>query len=104
MTNCPGFHFEYFAREGWDELRRLGAFFGNVAFPVVGYTASTMNANFTHYSFYQHDIRASYLEWRLAVQRTEMARHLNARHLLLNLKDFIYKSFIVVLDMDGDGN
>ena len=88
VINCPGFDFEYFAREGWDELRRLKAFFGNVAFPFVGYAASTMDADFTHYSLYQHDIRAAYLEWRLGVQRAVMARHVHARHLLLNLKDY----------------
>ena len=77
----------YFAQQGGVELQRIKEFVGiHLDFPVIGYDVSPMNAADTHYSIFKHDIRASYIQWRMGVEQVNVAHHINARHVLLFLK------------------
>ena len=84
--NSPSFRF---AREGRTQLQRMKHFFGDVPFPVVGYVSCpVINAGGADYLTFQYDIRADLMRWQLDAEQRAEACHLNARDVILFLKDF----------------
>lgn len=78
-----------FAREGRTQLQRMKFFFGDVPFPVVGYVSCpVINAGGADYMTFQYDIRADLMRWQLDAERRAEACFLNARDVVLFLKDF----------------
>ena len=87
VTSCPGFGFQYFAREMGDHLHRMKVFFGEAVFPVIGYVVTpNLDAAGVSYSTFVDNIRTEYLYWRVGNERDAVAWHLKARNILLHLK------------------
>ena len=89
VYNCPGFEFLYFAQQGDIGLRRLKHFMGNAAYyPIIGYYSDSppIDAAGTHYSIFEHEMRAVYMRWRIGVEQADLAHHINARHVMVFLK------------------
>jgi hypothetical protein len=101
VLNCPGFEFMFFAQQGGVELQRIRKFLGNIDFPIIGYHARPpMDADGTHYSIFEHDIRATFIQWRMGVEQANVAYHINAGHVMIFLK----KLYEQVLHSDPQGH
>ena len=99
VHNCPGFEPSVsFALQGGDTLMRLKQYFGDTDFPVIGYYASgPIDAAGTHYSIFEHEIRAKFIQWRIGVEQAQVAHHLSGRHVLCFLKIY-YENVVLVSD------
>ena len=89
VTACRNSPSMYFAREGRLELQRIKSFLGDVRFPVIGFVVSPVTtAGGAEYETYKYDIRAHLMRWQLNYERRARDLHLNAKDVLLFLKDY----------------